>query len=364
MCMSVVVGGLAAPAVAAGPAAPGALLVRERPPCTLTFALPSGGVPHCESTRPDKLVIRSPSGRALRSYRVGHYVYAATMSPDGRWIAMLSDKGRSTGLLLVRVSNGKRRWLVRPVGHLGGAPAWTPDSTKVLYGLRGDPWVIDVRTGATARVPLPSLSNEHTFHLFLPNGDVLYAGRPDPIHVLANPYQFFRVPLSGAPATPITAEFEQNPEPADVAPDGQAVAFLADSKVWVVPVGGEPHAIADGPTGLEPGAIKWSPDGTRLAVRWNVRPPVGRFVTPRSHSELVGLDGSRTPLSVDLGPYADRFTWSPDSRYVAYDGKARKPSKSGYDTNVVVVSTTGRVYRVGFPHSADAPQWVPWKRGR
>jgi hypothetical protein len=362
-----------APALAAAPAAPGALLVRERPPCKLPFSLPSFGPLYCDSGAAAKLVIRSPSGRLLRRYRIGRHVelQGAAMSPDGRSIAVLAGKGNSpsssTGVLLVRVSDAKRRWLVRPHGRLYSAtPAWSPDSTKVLYGRTFvEQRVVDLRTGADARVSSPAVPGGQIYLAFLPNGDVLAAAQPDSETSVGEATQFVGLPLSGAPMTPISAEFHQSqpPGPADISPDGQSIAYLADAKLWLVALGGEPRLIATAPAGVREGAIQWSPDGTRLAVRWDVLGQVGVPMVPRSRAELFALDGSRLRLPVDPSASA-RIDWSPDSRYVAYDSPVKTHTKGGYNTRVVIVSTKGRVYHVRYPRNADSPHWIPWRRGR
>jgi hypothetical protein len=308
----------AAPTLAAAPAAPGALLVRERPPCKLQFNLPSFGPLYCDSGGAAKLAIRSPSGRLMRRYRIGRHVEleGAAMSPDGRSIAVLAGKGnsQSTGVLLVRVSDGKRRWLVRPHGRLYFAtPAWSPDSTKVLYGRTFvEQRVVDVRTGADARVSSPAVPGGQIYLVFLPNGDVLAAAQPDSMTSVGEVTQFVGLPLSGAPMTPISAEFHQSqpPGPADISPDGQSIAYLADAKLWIVALGGEPRLLATAPAGVREGAIQWSPDGTRLAVRWDVLGQVGVPMVPRSRAELFALDGSRVRLPVDPSNSAQRIDWS------------------------------------------------------
>jgi dipeptidyl aminopeptidase/acylaminoacyl peptidase len=220
--------------------------------------------------------------------------------------------------------------------------------------------MVDVRTGADVRVPLPALSNAQQYPVLLPEGDVLFAAAPDHPQVFANAYQFFRVPITGAPATPITPEIEDQPAVADLSPDGHTIAYLSNSQVWVVPVGGgDPRVVAAGPAGWFEGAVRWSPDGTHLAVNWQAPPPMtnGAFI-PRYVGQIVGLDGSRVALPIAPSDASAAATWSPDSRYVAYDVKRAKVGRDGFGTRIVVVSAAGKIVHTAFPRSADSPLWL------
>ena len=71
----------------------------------------------------------------------------ATFSPDGRWIAYVSDKGGS-GDVYVRAIDGDREW---PVSQNGGnTPLWRADGKELFY------W--NIATRSLMAVPISSTS--------------------------------------------------------------------------------------------------------------------------------------------------------------------------------------------------------------
>jgi WD40 repeat protein len=89
------------------------------------------------------------------------------------------------------------------------------------------------------------------------------------------------------------------------APDGATIALLGDERLWLLPVEGGDARELPGP-GFQ--SVRWSPDGTRLAIGL------------RSLIRLIATDGtSIADIPVDMeGDGPPPFAWSPDGRALAY----------------------------------------------
>lgn len=81
-------------------------------------------------THGGKLVVQALSGALRVVARRAGLGARAVWSPDGRWIAYLSYRGRKKGLYLVR-PHGRRLHLVAP---LASTFAWSPDGRRLAFG--------------------------------------------------------------------------------------------------------------------------------------------------------------------------------------------------------------------------------------
>ena len=182
---------------------------------------------------------------------------APRWSPDGEWLAFLSERGEEKPQLCVMPAfGGESRMLTKlPLG--AGAPAWSPDGQQLVFSAKtGEPPDPDTKkakpyrriTSMKYRINGEGFTYDHRRHLFV-------------------------VSVNGGDPVQITDGDWDDTQPA-WSPDGAEVAFISarhadreydsTSDVWVVSAtGGEPRQV----TGTKGGcaAPSWSPDGKSLA---------------------------------------------------------------------------------------------------
>ena len=148
-------------------------------------------------------------------------------------------------------------------------------------------------------------------------------------------------------------------------PDGRMVAFSDDLNPAVrtiflinsdgsgrrrlaLPVAGERRISNDFPA--------WSPDGSRIAfTRYVLTRRSGRIDRVESDIYVVGVAGGN-PRRLTTSGGADSPTWSPDSRKIAYSGRATRSSEFSARLHVVNSDGTG-------DHILDAASRAWWAPG-
>ena len=135
---------------------------------------------------------------------------AASWSPDGRWVAYLSDRtGEYEVWVRARDGSGDERQLTRDGDTWLFAPAWSPDSKKIAFGDRHQRlrW-IDVASGAIADVDT-SNANDITDYRWSPDSRWL-------VYTKVGETQFSSVylhSLDGGESHRVTDEFTNDYQP-------------------------------------------------------------------------------------------------------------------------------------------------------
>jgi len=178
-------------------------------------------------------------------------------SPDGRWIAFLSDRGAPHGerkrpkqIYVIPADGGEARAVTSGTLHPADL-TWSPDGAMLAFVGKPEAPVPESDVRVITRV-------RYKF-----DGDGFWDGRYKHI---------FTVPAAGGPARQLTAGDFDHADPA-WSPDGRAVAFVSNrspeadftnvTDVWVQPLSGDARCLTGsvGPCSMP----AWSPDGTMIA---------------------------------------------------------------------------------------------------
>ncbi len=212
----------------------------------------------------------------------GH-TYGAAISPDGKWLAYISDEEGKSGI-----------------------------------------WVRQLGTGSTAQVVAPSVGNFKGV-TFSPDGNYLYFVKGEPGTGLSKLYQ---VPSLGGTPRELIVDVDS---PVTFSPDGKQIAFVRQSStagtsslLGAKADGSAEHAIAvlQQPLSFSAEGPAWSPDGQRIAIGKSISAGFQQYAI-----ETVAVDtGAETRLGTNDWGYLRRMSWMPDGSAVVLGSPISKPS--------------------------------------
>ncbi len=291
-------------------------------------------------------------GGEMRQFTTGdHRDALPRWSPDGRWIAFLSDRGapagagarRPRGLYVIPADGGEARLLVPPE-YAPSDLAWSPDGRTLAFV--GKPLQPESTSGVRVVTRIR----------YKADGEGYWDGRYRHI---------FTVPLEGGSPQQITDGDYDHADPA-WSPDGTHLAFVANrtpeadftnvTDVWVAPArGGSPRRLTRsvGPCQFP----AWSPDGTLIAYYGHDNAAMGAtntalWVVPAAGGEPVNLTrgydrslGHHIITDMRAHPRIGGPVWTADGRRLVVligDGGTTQIGEVDAATGSVRAVTAGR----------------------
>ncbi|HXA77375.1 MAG TPA: protein kinase [Candidatus Acidoferrales bacterium] len=210
-------------------------------------------------------------------------VHSAAISPDGKWLAYVSDEKGEHGLFVRQVATGSSAQVVRgSEGEVGGI-TFSPDGNYLYYTKQA------VGTGLSTLYVVPS--------------------------------------LGGSPRQ-LTVDVDS---PVGFSPDGKRFTFIREStaaqtsSLMIAGADGSEEkslAVLQSPSLFSHAGAAWSPDGNRIAVE---KSPSGDFQT--FEIDTVAVDsGVETRLGTRDWDSPRRLAWLPDGSAIVFPSTVDKAS--------------------------------------
>ncbi|HTD61616.1 MAG TPA: S9 family peptidase [Gemmatimonadaceae bacterium] len=242
-----------------------------------------------------------------------------TFSPDGKWIAYISNKTGAAEMFVTSLDDGR----TVQVTHLGArinSYSWSPDSRSIAVAddRSGgfDIYVVAVPGGAITRMtsdprydvfPSWTPDGKHVVYVRLDDRwldhEILVADLDGTSKPVVKDTDFFDYAAGGTFGYP------------QISPDGATILFRSQRSGWInywtVPVaGGAPHLLA--PEAANQSGAHWSPDGKSILYLslWNGTQDLR--VVP------VGGGTPRVVVKPDGAGYVNNAMWSPDGTRISY----------------------------------------------
>ena len=294
-------------------------------------------------------VTRAPSGESRASY-----------APDGREIAYVSDREKADGIYAIGADGKERLLAATHVGEAGmsvpvGTPTWSSDGKQVLYVVIKDGFAKLMRGDQVVSAdedmhPFRGNWLSATDFLYTADGKIKHRtlgdGKVTTVEFTADlPLRratYARKPadLATTAAQPVLGLLKPV-----ISPDGARVAFAALGSLWLMDVGGKPHAVTPaGPFVVTDPA--WSADGSKLVYSSDREGSLDLWVyevRSGQHHRLTSAPGAEM-----------RAAWSPDGTRIAFVN-----AFGAYATQVQVLDVaSGKILTVlPFSFGSGYPSW-------
>lgn len=275
-------------------------------------------------------IVAASGGQASPVTEASVQALAPTFSSDGRRMAYFApDSAGRTQVWIQDITdtNTGAGPPIRVTNHTDVTPTrirWIPEGSALMYSADGRLWKVAASGGQPTEI-------RFTVELSLtrPRRALRQARFPEPGRQEAA-RGFMGLALS---------------------PDGRRIGMLALGKLWIIPLGGSPRAVANVP--FEATSLAWSPDGVEVAWAAGLADQEDLFAT--------NLTTGATRRVTSLAGREAYPVYSPDGRHLAFvhvqeDGMLRVVDANA--SNVADAAQTKSLGSIGTSWTST-PQWSP-----
>ncbi|UCF07157.1 MAG: PD40 domain-containing protein, partial [bacterium] len=198
--------------------------------------------------------------------------------------------------------------------------------TRIVYEQGGTLWVLDTETGDTGMLPVEIRGDAPEVRAYIKKVDEYINGfdcSPSGERALVVARgEVFTVPKKDGPTRNLTRDSGSRDKDAAWSPDGRHIAYLSDRSgeycIYLVDQVGKEEAIrlTDHREGYRH-TLRWSPDSKKIAFADQTLRCYYIDIDTKKTTEVDRAEYENVDVALDLKPIFD-FTWSPDSRYIAY----------------------------------------------
>ena len=199
-------------------------------------------------------------------------------------------------------------------------------TNQIVYELGGELWLLDIASSKTRKIAVdiradapelrPYIKNVKDF---LAGGDISPTGKRALITARG---EVFTVPQKDGPTRNLTNDSGARDKDAAWSPDGKTIAYLSDKsgeyEIYLIDPMGKTEAIklTEHKDGYRH-TLRWSPDSKKIAFADQTLRCYYVDITTKKITEVDKSYYENVDVSMDVKLIYD-FSWSPDSRYLAY----------------------------------------------
>ncbi|MCP4453868.1 MAG: peptidase S41 [Planctomycetes bacterium] len=242
----------------------------------------------------------------------------------GDRIFFSSDRERVLNIFALDPGTGRVQQMTRHQAYDVRRPS--VGGSQIVYELGAQLWLLDVETGKTRAIEIEVKADapERRPYLKDVSGDVtqITCSPSGKRALVVARGEVFTVPKKDGPTRNLTASSGSRQKDAVWSPDGRSIACLSDESgeyaIHLIDPLGKEETIQL--TGHDQGyrhTLRWSPDSRKIAF---ADQSLRFFYVDVESTRITEVDRSATEptdIGIDLKPIND-YTWSPDSRYIAY----------------------------------------------